>query len=98
MIRLIPGCICLFLGAVLYAIPYMTRRGVLFAVLVPADFRASAAGRRSMAQYHALVAIAMLPVLGAILLAPPEALGWVLVLSQIAIILASTLGFVWQRR
>jgi uncharacterized membrane protein len=98
MSRLIPGFICLFLGALLFAIPSMTRRGVLFAVPVPPHFRESPSGRRSITEYHALVAIALLVVLCAVALSPAEHLNIVVVIGSLAILSAAALGFFRQRR
>jgi hypothetical protein len=59
MIKVIPCFVCAFFGALMFAVPNMTRRGVLFAVAVPPGFRDGPEGRRSLLAYRTLVGVAV---------------------------------------
>lgn len=98
MIRLIPSVVCLFLSALLFALPNMTRRGILFAVPVPADFRDSRTARRTIAEYRVLILIAALLDLGALIFSPAETLGAALVASPFIVLSASLIAFIRERR
>ncbi len=90
--------IYIFLGAVFFAIPNMTRRGILFAVRVPTDFRQSSAGRRSINLFRSLMAATVVVVLAAILLSPLHLIGLVTLAAPFILILIAGLGFFWQHR
>lgn len=65
-------CMYAFVGAVLFAIPNMTRREILFSVPVPPDFRLCPAGRHSITMFRLVVAAVVLAGIGALLLSPPQ--------------------------
>ena len=87
-----------YLGAMLFAIPNMTRRELLFAVPVPPDFRESRAGRRAILTFRAAVAAVVLAGVGALLLSPAQFLNATATAVPIAIVLAGGIGFYWQNR
>ncbi len=88
----------LFIGAVIFAIPNMTRPGILFAVPVGAEFRATGKGRKSIAAFRALVAGVVFAGLCGMLVSPESAIGSVGLAETAAILLAGGLGFYWQNR
>lgn len=96
--RFVLGVTCLFLGGLLLATPNLTRRELLFAVPVPADFRASAAGRRAILLFRLVVGAALLACLGALWWAPAELLSAVAVAAPPVLLLASAGAFYWQNR
>jgi uncharacterized membrane protein len=97
-IRLIPSFICLFISALSIALPNLTRRGMLFAVPVPADFRATQTARRSIAEYRALIVLAALMDVCALMFSPGRTLGAALVASPFVVLGASAIGFLRERR
>ncbi len=88
----------LFIGAVLFAIPNMTRREILFAVPVPTDFRNSPAGRRAIFLFRAIVGAAVILGVAALLLSPLRWYGATAVIAPLLTILTSGLAFYWQNR
>ncbi len=95
--RLIASILLLFIGALVCVIPNMTRRGILFAVPVPAAFRDSEEGRRAMTEYRVLIAILVLAGICGALLLPHSALAGFAVAAPVVILLIATLGFYWER-
>ncbi len=87
----------LFIGAVVFALPNMTRRGMLFAVPVPANFRESSQARHAIATFRTLVAAVVAATVCALLLSPDSVLEAVVVASPLGIVLAGGLGFFWER-
>jgi uncharacterized membrane protein len=96
--RLVLCAVDLFIGALLFALPNMTRREVLFAVPVPADFRESRAGHHAIRMFRALVLAVVLAGVGALLLSPAGLLNATATAVPFASLLAATIGFVWQHR
>ncbi len=96
--RLILALNSLFVGAVIFAIPNMTRRGILFAVPVGSEFRKTETARRSMAAFRALVGCVAIACVCGLLLSPESALGPLAVAEPLIILLTSGLGFFWQNR
>lgn len=89
-------CIYTFLGALMFAVPNMTRPGILFAVPVPADFREGPIGRRSITIFRGLILTTLLPVLCALLFAPDRVLGPVSLGAPFLLMLVTGIGFFWQ--
>jgi hypothetical protein len=87
--RLIDSFFFCLVGAAIFAIPNMTRRGVLFGLGVPANFRESARARKSIAEFRALVAIALIAALSALFLLPETFLGLISVAAD---------SFGWRHR
>ncbi|MGH9645419.1 MAG: DUF1648 domain-containing protein [Bryobacteraceae bacterium] len=79
------------------SIPHLTRREILFGVVVPIDFRSSQDGRRAIRMYRSVVAIPAIGGLIAIALWVHEFLP-VLVLALLATVVAGMTAFVWQNR
>jgi uncharacterized membrane protein len=96
--RLVLCAIYLFVGALLFAIPNMTRRELFFAVPVPQDFRESRAGRNAVLMFRAAIAIAVLAGICALLLSPAEFLNETAAAVPFAILLTGGLSFYWQNR
>lgn len=96
--RLVLCAICGFIGALLFALPNMTRRELLFAVPVPPDFRESPAGRHAISMFRATIAAAVLAGLCALLLSPLKLLNAAAAAVPIAIVLAVGISFYWQNR
>ncbi len=93
--------ICLIfciVGMAIFAIPNMTRRGVLFGLAVPADFRQSAAARRSIASFRVWTALALLAALSALFLLPDAFLGSVSMAGPLLILVAGGIGFLQEHR
>jgi uncharacterized membrane protein len=85
------------LSLVILSIPHLTRREILFGVVVPLDFRSSPEGRRAIRMYRSLVAIPAIGGLLAIVL-----LGFrfipLLTLAEVATMLAGGVAFVAMNR
>ena len=96
--RLVLCAVHVFIGVLLFALPNMTRRELLFAVPVPPDFRESRAGRHAISMFRVTVAAAVLAGLCALLLAPAGLLGATTVAAPIAILLAGGISFYRQNR
>ena len=60
MMRLVLCMFDVLLGVLLFAIPNMSRRELLFAVPVPPNFRESRAGRHAVAAYRTAIAVVAL--------------------------------------
>jgi len=97
MIKLIPCFVCAFFGALMLAVPNMTRRGVLFTVAVPPGFRDGPEGRRSLLAYRAFVGIAAAVALLALVFAPREELGAFTAAGPPLILCAGAWGFLQQK-
>ena len=86
-----------FLSLVILSIPHLTRREILFGVVVPVDFRSSLEGRRAIRRYRSLVAILAIASLISIALwgreFPP-----VLVLAPMTTVVGGLIAFVWQNQ
>ena len=98
MIKLVPCFVCAFFGALMLAVPNMTRRGVLFAVAVPPGFRDGPEGRRSLLAYRTLVGIAVSIALLALVFSPKDSLGAFTVAGPPLILCAGAWGFLRQKR
>jgi len=88
----------IFLGAVLLAIPNMTRREILFAVPVPPDFRQRAAGRHAINMFRLVVAAIVLVGIGALLLSPPQLIDTVQTVVIAGTLICAFLAYYWQYR
>ncbi len=96
--RLIISFVFVIVGMAIFAIPNMTRRGVLFGFAVPASFREGASGRKSIAEFRALVLVVLIAALSALFFSPENFLGLISVVGPLLILLAGGTGFVWQHR
>ena len=85
-------------GALVFAIPNMTRREVLFAVPVPPGFRESPAGRGAIANFRATVAVAVLAGVCGFLLSPPKYLNAAALGAPLVMVLAAGIAFYHQNR
>jgi uncharacterized membrane protein len=97
-VRLIIGFGFLAAGATMFAIPNMTRRGVLFGFAVAENFRESPTARKSIAEFRMLTAIATTAALMVLFLVPETFLAAIAVAGPAAILLAGGLAFVWAGR
>jgi len=88
----------LFMGALLFALPNMTRRELLFAVPVPRDFRESRAGRHAISVFRAVIACVVLAGVCAVLLSPVELLGAISLAVPAVLLLAGGITFYRQNR
>jgi uncharacterized membrane protein len=96
--KLVLCAIDVFVGAVLFAIPSFTRREVLFAVPVPADFRESHAGRHAISMFRTAIAAAVVAGICVLLLSPAERLNATATVVPVAILLVGGISFYWQNR
>jgi uncharacterized membrane protein len=96
--RLVLCVVYAFMGALLFAIPSLTRRRLLFAVPVPPDFRESRAGRRAVSSFRAVIAAVVLAGIGALLFAPVGVLNAAVTAVPAAILLAGGISFYLQNR
>jgi len=91
-------CMHVFLGAVLLAIPNMTRREILFAVPVPPDFRQTPAGRHAINMFRLVVAAAVLAGIGALLLSPIQLIDTVQTIVTTGTLICAFLAYYRQYR
>jgi len=91
-------CMQVLVGALLLAIPNMTRRTLLFAVPVPPDFRQGPAGRHAIAMFRLVVGGVVLAGLGVFLLSPARLFGTVQTVVTIVTLICSFVAFYWQYR
>jgi uncharacterized membrane protein len=96
--RLISGFALLVAGATMFAIPNMTRRGILFGFAVPEDFRESPTAHKTIAEFRMLVAISTIAALIVLFVVPKTFLVAITVAAPLAIALAGGVAFVWERR
>ncbi len=96
--RLVLIVINLVTGALVFAIPNMIRREVLFAVPVPPGSRESPAGRGAIANFRATVAVAVLAGVCGLLLSPPRYLNAVALAAPLVMVLAAGIAFYHQNR
>jgi uncharacterized membrane protein len=96
--RLVLCAVYGFVGALLIALPNMTRRELLFAVPVPQDFRESRAGRHAIWMFRITIAAVVLAGVGALLLLPVDLLDATATAVPIALLLAGGVSFYWQYR
>jgi len=96
--RLVLCTIYVFVGALVFAVPNMTRRELLFAVPVPPDFRESRAGRHAISKFRAAIGAVVLVGVCALLLAPAKLLDATATAVPIGILLAGGISFYWQNR
>jgi uncharacterized membrane protein len=87
-----------FLGAVLFAIPNMTRQELLFAVPVPPDFRQSPAGRHALAMFRMTVTAAVLVGIALLLLSPIRIINVAVEAVTVGTVLCTLIAFYWQYR
>ena len=85
------------LSLVILSIPHLTRREILFGVVVPIDFRSSPEGRRAIHMYRSVVAILAIAGLIAIALWGHEFLP-VLVLAPLTTLVVGLVAFVGQNQ
>ncbi len=98
MLRLIVGVGYLFSGALLFALPTLSRREYLFAVRVSQGFRSSFDAQRAVARFRFVVVVTVVAGLCAQLAAPLRSLAWVAPIASLATILITGRAFYWQHR
>jgi uncharacterized membrane protein len=91
-------CMHVFVGAVLFAIPNMTRREILFAVPVPPDFRQGPAGRHAITMFRLIVAAVVLAGIGVFLLFPTRLIDEVQPAVILGTPISAAIAFYWQYR
>ena len=96
--RLLLSSISLFVGAIIFAIPNLSRRNILFAVPVPPGFRASVEARRSIAAFRWLVGVVTIVGVAAYFLAPEAWLEALTVAAPVATLVAAGYSYVRQHR
>ena len=94
--RLVLCAVYVFMGALIFAVPNMTRRELLFAVPVPPDFRESPAGRHAISMFRAAIAAVLVAGVCALLLSPARLLNLTALAVPISILLAGGVSFYWQ--
>lgn len=87
-----------FVGALLCAIPNLTRRELLFAVPMPPEFRETDAGRHAISAFRTVIACVSATGICVLLLSPPRLLNAVANIVPVAILLAGVFSFIWQNR
>jgi uncharacterized membrane protein len=85
------------MSLLMFALPHMTRREILFGVVVPADFRSSPEGRRAIREFRLAVVIPAIAGALAIVLLSSRFLP-VFLLAPMAMMLAAFTTFVAQNR
>ena len=85
------------LSLIILAIPHLTRREILFGVVVPVDFRSSPEGRRSIRMYRSVVALLAIAGLIAIAYAGREFLP-MLILAPLTTLVGGLIAFVRQNQ
>jgi uncharacterized membrane protein len=96
--RFILCCFYVLMGAIVFAIPDMTRRQVLFAVPVPPYFRQTRAGRRAISMFRVVIAAVVLAGVCAFLFSPAEWLSAIATAAPAAILFVGAVSFYWQNR
>jgi len=95
MILVIPLISHLLISLVVLSLPNLTRREILFGVIVPSGFRSSLDGRRVIRRFRSAVAIPILA--GLIAITQRDAFSWVFVAS-LATVIAGSVAFVLLHR
>jgi uncharacterized membrane protein len=91
-------CMHVLVGALLLAIPNMSRRTLLFAVPVPQNFRQGPTGRHAIAMFRLVVAVAVLAGIGVFFLSPARLMNAVLPAVNVGTVICALLAFYWQYR
>ena len=97
MMLAIPLVTHILLSLIMFALPHLTRREILFGVVVPIDFRSSPEGRRALRMYRSVVGIFAIGGLVTIALWGHEFLP-VLLLAPMTTVVAGLVDFVWQNQ
>jgi uncharacterized membrane protein len=97
MIMLIPLVAHVLMSLIMLALPYMTRREILFGVVVPEDFRSSPEGRGALHRFRWIVASVAGAGLIVIALLGSRSVS-VFILAPMAVNLAGFLTFLLQNR
>jgi len=98
MLRLITGLLYLFSGALLFALPNLSRREYLFAIRVSPGFRSSRDARRAIARFRFVVGATVIAGLCVQLVPPLCSVAWIAPFTSLATIVIAGLAFYWQRR
>ena len=96
--RLVLCAVSVFIGGLLYAVPNMTRREILFAVPLPPDFRDRSEGREAISAFRTTIAVVVLACVGLLLFLPARLLGAIAAAMPLAIVLAAGISFYQQYR
>jgi uncharacterized membrane protein len=97
MILVIPLAAHLLISMLILSMPRLTRREILFGVVLPIDFRSSLEGRRAIRMYRSVVAILAIIGLIAIALWGREFLP-VLLLAPMTTVITGLIAFIWQNQ
>ena len=97
MIVAIPLVPHLFMSLAMFALPHVTRREILFGVVVPADFRSRPEGRKAIREFRLAVGIPAIAGALAIVLLGSRFIP-VFLLAPITMMLAAWITFVLQNR
>jgi len=97
MILAIPLIAHLLMSLMMLAVPHLTRREILFGVILPADFRSSPEGRRAIREFRLVVIILAIAGAMAILLLGSRFLP-VFILAPMTMMAAALITFVVQNR
>ncbi|MCW5978918.1 MAG: DUF1648 domain-containing protein [Bryobacteraceae bacterium] len=98
MMQLVLCAVYLFTGALLLALPNLTRRGILFAVRVPENFRDGREGRRAIGEYRGIVGAVLLAGVTALLLSPPATIGIAAAVIPLVQLVAAGTAFYRQHK
>lgn len=93
--RTMPLVALLLMSGFMFALPHLTRREILFGVVLPADFRSRPEGRLAIRRFRFVVAIAAVAGLIVTLLLSPQ-FGPVAMLAPMATVIAGFAAFVIQ--
>jgi uncharacterized membrane protein len=87
----------LLMSILILSMPHMTRKEILFGVVVPIDFRSSPEGRRALQLFRSVVMIPAMAGLVAIALWSHEFIP-VLLLAPMTTVVAGLIAFIWQNQ
>lgn len=98
MTRITIGFLLGAVGAVIFALPNMTRPGILFGVAVGQDFRMSPAGRRSITEFRLIVAVTTLVATCIACLAQADIASFIVAFGPPCIVVAGALAYVREHK
>lgn len=96
--RLALCAVNIFIGALAFMAPNLTRRELLFAVPVPPDFRRNQAARDAIASYRTAIVAVVLATVAVLLFSPAPYLDATAAMAPFAILLVGGFAFYRQNR